>query len=127
MKFQSNNPLHQKLGLVKTLFHRADNLQSKPDDMLSEQKHLCQCLNQCGYMNSIIDHANNFNKCHNSKTATSIQKNKCYVTLPYNGELSEKMKQIFQDYDISMQFTAVNTLKNSLVHPKDKQQQKPSK
>ena len=30
------------------------------------------------------------------------------------------MKQIFQDYDISAQFTPVNTLKISLVHPKDK-------
>ena len=35
-----------KHGLVKTLFHRADNLVSKPDDMLSEQKHLHQRLNQ---------------------------------------------------------------------------------
>ena len=33
------------------------------------------------------------------------------------------MKTIFQDYDISTQFTPVNTLKSSLVHPKDKQQQ----
>ena len=32
------------------------------------------------------------------------------------------MKQVFQDYVISTQFTPVNTLKNSLVHPKDKQQ-----
>ena len=34
------------------------------------------------------------------------------------------MKRFFQDYDISTQFTPVySTLKNSLVHPKDKQQQ----
>ena len=33
------------------------------------------------------------------------------------------MKRIFQDYDISTQFTAVNTSKNSLVHPRDRQQQ----
>ena len=33
------------------------------------------------------------------------------------------MKRFFQHYDISTQFTPVNTLKNSLVHPKDKQQQ----
>ena len=95
---------------------------SKTDDMLSEQKHLDHCLNQCGYKNSIIDHAINFNNRHNRKTATSIQKHKCYDTLPYYGELSEKVKKI-HDYDISMQFTAVSTLKNSLVYPNDKQQQ----
>ena len=32
------------------------------------------------------------------------------------------MKRIFQDYDISTQFTPVNTLKNALVNHKDKQQ-----
>ena len=122
LNFQSNNPLHQRLGLAKTLFHSADHLVSKPDDMLSEQKRLRQYLNQCGYKNSIIDHAISFNKRHYSKTATQIQKNKCYVTLPYYGELSENMKIIIQDYDISTQFTAVNTLKNSKVHPKGKQQ-----
>ena len=86
-------------------------------------KNLHKCLNQCGYKNSIIDHTINFNKRHNTKTATSIQKNKCYTTLQYYVELSEKMKRISQDYYISTQLTAVNTLRNSLVHPKDKQQQ----
>ena len=95
---------------------------AKPDDVLSEQKHLHQYLNQRGYRNSIIDYVINLNKRHNTKTATPIHKNKCYVTLPYYGELPEKMKRIFQDNDISTQLTAVNTLKNFLVHPKDKQQ-----
>ena len=36
----------------------------------------------------------------------------CYSS--YYGELSEKMKRIFQGYDISMQLTAANTSKNSL-------------
>ena len=88
--FQSNHQLHQKHGLVQALLHRSDNLVSKPDDMLSEQKHLRHCLNQCGYKNSIIDHAINHNKSHNTKTTTSIQRNKCYVTLPYYYEHSEK-------------------------------------
>ena len=37
LNFQSNHPPHQKLWLDKTLFHRADNLMSKPDEMFSEQ------------------------------------------------------------------------------------------
>ena len=47
------------------------------------------------------------------KTATSIQKSKCYVSPPYYDELSEKMKRIYQDYYISTQITAVNTLMKS--------------
>ena len=65
---------------------------AKPEDKLSEQKHLRQSLNQCGYKNSIINHAISYNKSHNSKTATLIQKNKCYVAVPYHGELSEEVK-----------------------------------
>ena len=34
------------------------------------------------------------------------------------------MKRILQDYDISTQSTSVNTLKNSLVYPNDKQQKR---
>ena len=55
---------------------------SKPDDRLSEQKQLRQSLNQCGYKNSTIYHAIGSNKRHNTKTVTSIRKNKCYVTPP---------------------------------------------
>ena len=58
------------------------------------------------------------------KTAISIQKSRCYVTLPYYGELNEKMMPIFQDYDISTQLTPVSTLTNSLVHPKDNQRKR---
>ena len=76
LNFQSSHSLHQKLGLVDILLLRADNLVSKPDDMLSENKHLRQCLNQCGCKNSIIFHANNFNKRRNPQTATIIRKNK---------------------------------------------------
>ena len=90
LNFQSSHPLHQTLELVKTLIHRAVNLVPKPDDMLSEQEHLRQCRKQCGHKNSIVDHAINFNKRHNTKTATSIQKNKCYATLPYYGDVLKK-------------------------------------
>ena len=48
LNFQSNQSLHQKLGLAKTLFHWADSLVSKPDNMLAEQKHLRPCLNLRG-------------------------------------------------------------------------------
>ena len=70
----------------------------------------------------MIDHAISFNKRHNTKIATSIQENKCYAILPYYGELSVKKKK-FKDTDISTRIAPVNTLRNTLVHPKDKQQQ----
>ena len=53
MKFQSNHSLHKKIVLDKSLIHRADYPVSMPDGMLSDQKHLRQCVNQCGYWNII--------------------------------------------------------------------------
>ena len=56
--------------LAKSQFHRADNVVSKPDDMMSELKHLRQYLNQYGYKNTIVDYAISCNIRHNTKTAT---------------------------------------------------------
>ena len=62
-----------------------------------------------------------FHKPHITIISISIQKNKCYFTLPYHGELTDKMKQIFLHYHISTHFTPINTLMNALVHPRDGQ------
>ena len=87
LNFQS---IHPNSGWLKPRFsRRADKMATKQNDNLSEQRHLRQCLNLCGNGNSIIDRAISSNKPHNSKSATSIEKNKCYVTLPYQGELSK--------------------------------------
>ena len=74
LDLQSNHSMLQKHWLAKTLFHRADNLVSKLDDMLSEHRHLRQSLNQCGHRNSIIDHTISFSRRHKNKTATTIEK-----------------------------------------------------
>ena len=49
LKFESNHPLIQELGVVKTLFHRASSIITKESDKAAEDKHLRQALNQCGY------------------------------------------------------------------------------
>ena len=90
LNYQSSHPLPPKFGLVATQFLRANNLVSKQDDKLSEQKFLRESPYQCGNRNSIFDYGISLNKRHNTNRATSIHENKCYVTLPYYGELSKK-------------------------------------
>ena len=48
------------------------------------------------------------------------QKSKYWVTFPYYGEFSEKMKRIIHDYDISAQLTPANTSRNFIVHHEDR-------
>ena len=46
LNFKFSHTLHLKPWLVKTLFHRTDSLVTKANDMLSEQRHVGQILNQ---------------------------------------------------------------------------------
>ena len=43
------------------------------------------------------------------------------VTIPYVSGLSEKLRRIFKDQGIPVSFKPKNTLRQALVHPKDKQ------
>ena len=57
------------------------------------------------------------------KQAQRYRKNiVCYYSVSW--KLSEKMKRILKDYDISTQFTPVNALKNAPIHPSDKQKKR---
>ena len=123
LQFSSNHPLIQKLGVVKTLFHRADSIISKPSDKAAEEQHLRQALNQCGYDNWAINRALQVGNKDSKPTITSNNTTAkgTSMVIPYHGELSEKLRRVFKDYNISTHFKPINTIRQTLVHPKDKQ------
>ena len=47
--FDSHHPLVHKLGVIRTLFHRADTISSNEDAKQEEHKHLKSALGQCSY------------------------------------------------------------------------------
>ena len=47
--FDSHHPLVHKLGVIRTLFHRADSVSSSDTAKIQEQHHLKQALSVCGY------------------------------------------------------------------------------
>ena len=49
LHFTSHHPLHQKLGVVRTLQHRCDSIVTKSEDKVAERKHLAGALRTCGY------------------------------------------------------------------------------
>ena len=63
------------------IYIRDDSLGTKPNDKLSEQEHLRQSHNLCGYINRITDNAIGFNKRHNAKTATSKKYMSCHSSV----------------------------------------------
>ncbi|XP_072051687.1 uncharacterized protein [Amphiura filiformis] len=123
LQFSSNHPLVQKLGVVNTLYHRADTIITKDSDKITEHQHLRHALKTCGYKDWAIDKALNRGE-KDAKPAsepTASSGTKTFVTIPYHGDVSEELKRIFRDHGITTHFKPTNTLRQSLVHPKDKQ------
>ena len=123
--FDSHHPLVHKLGVIKTLFHRADTISSNEDAKTKEHKHLKSALGACGYSKWTFEKAlhksNSPTKDDASHTASAgEEKRRHNVTIPYVSDLSEKVRRIFRGYQIPVSFKPTNTLRQKLVHPKDK-------
>ncbi|XP_072039422.1 uncharacterized protein [Amphiura filiformis] len=124
LQFDSNHPLIQKLGVVKTLIHRAETIVTKESEKKAEQDHLRKALHHCGFKNWAIDKALNSGGKDGkepTKHSNSNSGRTASATIPYHGDLSEKLKRIFREYNITTHFKPVNTIRQALVHPKDKQ------
>ena len=123
LQFESNHPLIQKLGVVKTLFHRASSNITKESDKAAEDQHLRQALNSCGYNNWAIEKALKLGEKDSKPTEhnKNLPGKGVSTTISYHGDLSEKLKRIYKDYNISTHFKPTNTIRQVLVHPKDKQ------
>ena len=62
---------------------------------------------------------NNQDSCNN-KNNTGSNNNKPYIVVPYVKSMSESCKNICRKHGIEMYFKGDNTIKDLLVHPKDK-------
>ncbi|XP_072028313.1 uncharacterized protein [Amphiura filiformis] len=125
--FDSHHPLIHKLGVIRTLFHRADTIPSSEKAKEKEREHLQKALNLCGYRDWTFHKALSQTKSADKvATAQATQgdgesKRGRNVTIPYVSGLSEKLRRIFKDQGIPVSFKPKNTLRQALVHPKDKQ------
>ena len=49
LQFDSHHPLIHKLGVIRTLYHRAETIISDQDDVAPEKDHVKGALHKCGY------------------------------------------------------------------------------
>ncbi|KAI8487847.1 hypothetical protein Bbelb_342950 [Branchiostoma belcheri] len=122
LAFDSHHPLEHKLAVIKTLFHRADNIVTSDQAKTDEQRHLRGALAKCGYQNWTFNKAlkpsDQSKKTQKCKPLTN--KNKANITIPYVQGVSEKLRRIFQNFNIATNFKPHSTLRQRLVHPKDR-------
>ena len=123
LNFASNHPLDHKLGVARTLFHRANTIISDKQDLAIEKEHLKTALKQCGYPDWAIDKAvlpgtSKPRTANHSRDPGRV--NRGFVKLPYVKDLSEALRRVFNSYGVTTCFKPTRTLRQSLVAPKDK-------
>ncbi|CAF94542.1 unnamed protein product [Tetraodon nigroviridis] len=101
--FDSHHPLEHKLGVNKTLQHRATKVPTTSQGRKKEQDHLTTALKTCGYP----DWA--FTKTRKKRVPSNEEeKDKRHsVSIPYMAGVSEKFRRIFQKHNIPVQDVCV--------------------
>ncbi|CAH1262968.1 Hypp2604 [Branchiostoma lanceolatum] len=122
LAFDSHHPLEHKLAVIKTLFHRADNIITSDTAKTDEHRHLRGALGKCGYQrwtfNKALKPSDQSKKT--AKCTPLTNRNKANITIPYVQGVSEKLRRIFQNFNIATNFKPQSTLRQRLVHPKDR-------
>ena len=125
LQFSSHHPLIHKLGVIRTLEHRANTLISHPDEVEKEKEHIRKVLNLCGYPSWAFQKASSSSQRDHQRqgqeqrTGPSGLRN-IRITIPYVTGVSDTMKSVFRSFGFSTTFKPCNTLRQKLVNVKDK-------
>ena len=126
LAFDSHHPLHQKMGVARTLLHRSEEIVTEDEDRKQERNTIKTVLNICGYPDWTIARVEETlrnkeeNKGKGNSRKESSEKNKGMVVLPYVHGTSEELARIFKKRQITSAMKPHSTLRTLLVHPKDK-------
>ncbi len=105
LSFHSHHPLHQKLGMIRTLMDRCHNIVTEEGDREIEEKHITEALERCGYPKWTFEKV----KRQRGRSKEQKEKNRKdkkdksngLVVIPYVQGVSEPIEHIFKKYDIS--------------------------
>ncbi|XP_040922260.1 uncharacterized protein LOC121200823, partial [Toxotes jaculatrix] len=118
--FDSHHPLEHKLGVIRTLEHRADNIPTSTRAQAEEHKHIKGALKTCGYPSWSFGKTTRSRKNTNREDVENMEDKHKNIVIPYVSGVSEKLRRIFNKHQIPVCFKPSNTLRQKLVHPKDK-------
>ena len=125
LAFDSHHPIHQKMGVIRTLMNRCEELVTEEEDKEEERGTIMKALQACGYPKwTVTNVKKEMEKKEQKKKGNSKRENdtktKGMVVLPYVRGASEKLARIFKKRGIVTAMKPHSTLKSLLVHPKDK-------
>ncbi|XP_071344169.1 uncharacterized protein [Trachinotus anak] len=103
--FDSHHPLEHKLGVIRTLQHRADNVPTSSQAQRVEHKHLRGAFTSCGYPNWTFVKTASASRKKSSKMVEKEKPNKRNnIIIPYVSGVSEKLRRIFNKHRIPVYF-----------------------
>ena len=132
LQFSSHHPLHQKLGVVRTLYDRKDSIITEDADKIKEEEIINQALAICGYPTWALNKVKKDRETRkqaattNKPSNTSQDQNKGLVVVPYVEGVSERISRVFKKHGFSTALKPHRTLRSMVVHPKDKRDHKQS-
>lgn len=124
LNFNSHHPLHQKLGVVRTLLERSDTIVTTQEDREKEENHVKQALKMCGYPSWTIKKTRDsmLNKQQGKVQVNRKEegnKNRGMVVIPYVQGLTESVSRIMKTHGVTTAIRPHKTIRNELVKPKD--------
>ncbi len=126
MRWESAHPATQKIGIVRTLLHRAKLVCNSQEDYIFEKKHLIENFSELGYpICRIMDCIRKFETQAPPTQTMKKERNSVVLSLPYIPGLSQKITRIWKrtarQFSIGLETDVVQrpigSLKSSLSHP----------
>ncbi|XP_072017304.1 uncharacterized protein [Amphiura filiformis] len=120
LNFRSHHPLQHKLGVVRTLTHRANTIITQDEDKQQELIHIQESFQKCGYEPWVFNVSDNKQQDLQKAKNKNRPPAKGNVVLPYIQGVSETMPRLFQAKGIRTHYKPVNSIRQHVVAPKDK-------
>ena len=111
---KENKTIEHKLGVIKTLPHKAKEVSTTTQGVKKEWERLKTAFRTCGYPDgafSITSRKRDPKKAEDGNKHHSI-------SIPNLARVSETFRRIIQKHNIPVQFKPSNTVRQRLVHPK---------
>ena len=125
MHWDSHHHLSAKFSVINTLKHSTKTVCSNHHLLKEEEDYLNKALRKCKYPALVLNRVNiKQNKSRTNqgtnKNKNNASSNKSYIVVPYMEGTSESCTNICRKHGVEMYFKGGNTIRDLLVHPKDR-------
>ncbi|XP_072048444.1 uncharacterized protein [Amphiura filiformis] len=120
LNFSSNHPIDHKLGVIRTLYHRADTVVTNLQDREDEKTHVNNALVKCGYPKWALDKATE-PKTHKTRDVGDKRPNKGHVVLPISKALLKPLEGLLATTVLAFSSNRPAHLDKSSCHPRTRQ------